>query len=516
MPGTADPVNRSRVRNTILDSMRTWHASGRWPSTPDLCTEERAVVAQAVDVVRATGSPPARAGGAAAGGANAAASPAGAARRLGRARRRPSGRVTRAAPAAVVERAAWRRRPDGPTRGPPGGAAPGRRRLVGRTGRSGHRHGPRDRRAGRGRGRGSRGARPGSRRGSTSRWGKCGTGPTRRRPSRAPSCATCRYVPRCPAHDVRGSMTSSRERPVARGPAVSPTSFDAWRRCRRQWRDRSLLRSRRRNPPDGPAHGLYLHRLLHQIHRRGTCHDVDHVREVLTAHGADERTTAEVGRHARRCPIGAEAVGHEVEWARSAPRAAGVHGDEPARRGVGARRDPRRARLQERSGHRPPGERGSARLAAGVGGRARGRRRAACVSGSATSTSRRRSTRTRSRGSPTRRGAGRRRGETLVTTADGDARRARLPRRVGRRRCADGARTGAAATTAPSRRDPGGPARPTPRPAGTPMRDEPARRGHRRRRSGRAARRRPDDSRSSRSTCSSGPRAPPTTTPAWR
>jgi hypothetical protein len=72
---------------------------------------------------------------------------------------------------------------------------------------------------------------------------------------------------------------------------------------------------------DGPGaeHGLLLHRLLHLVHRTGSCQDAEHVAGVLAGHGADERTAAEVRRHAARCPIGAEAVGHEVEWARAHP-----------------------------------------------------------------------------------------------------------------------------------------------------------------------------------------------------
>jgi len=99
--------------------------------------------------------------------------------------------------------------------------------------------------------------------------------------------------------------------------SLSPTSFEAWRRCRRLWRDRSALAVTPTNPAEGSAHGLYLHRLLHQVHRHGSCHDADHVRHVLAGHGADERTAAEVARHATRCPIGAHPVGHEVEWARA-------------------------------------------------------------------------------------------------------------------------------------------------------------------------------------------------------
>ncbi len=130
-------------------------------------------------------------------------------------------------------------------------------------------------------------------------------------------CATCRYVPRCPAHDVAGSMTGSRSALVPGVLSLSPTSVEAWRRCSREWRDRSLLGVAASNVDGGSDHGLYLHQLLYYVHRHGSCHDAEHVREVLAAHAADERTAAEISRHADRCPIGAESAGHEVEWARA-------------------------------------------------------------------------------------------------------------------------------------------------------------------------------------------------------
>jgi hypothetical protein len=43
---------------------------------------------------------------------------------------------------------------------------------------------------------------------------------------------------------------------------------------------------------------------------------VDHVTEVLDAHGADARLRDEVEHHRRRCPRPAEALGHELDLAR--------------------------------------------------------------------------------------------------------------------------------------------------------------------------------------------------------
>jgi hypothetical protein len=99
--------------------------------------------------------------------------------------------------------------------------------------------------------------------------------------------------------------------------ALSPSTVDAWHRCRREWRNRALLSLPPSDMEEGTEHGLLLHRLLHLVHRTGSCHDREHVGQVLVAHGADTRTTEEVHRHVTRCPIGAEAVGHEVEWARA-------------------------------------------------------------------------------------------------------------------------------------------------------------------------------------------------------
>jgi hypothetical protein len=101
--------------------------------------------------------------------------------------------------------------------------------------------------------------------------------------------------------------------------SISPTSVATWTRCARQWRDRALLNLPASDPLDGASHGLLLHRLLHLVHRTGSCHDAAHVDDVLGAHGADVRTRDEVRRHAERCPLDAEAVGHEVEWARAHP-----------------------------------------------------------------------------------------------------------------------------------------------------------------------------------------------------
>lgn len=132
-------------------------------------------------------------------------------------------------------------------------------------------------------------------------------------------CGSCRFVPRCPAHSVRASMQTRRESLLPGIVSLSPTSLESWRRCPREWRNRSLLGVPPSNVEFGATHGLLVHRLLHLLHRTGSCHDAEHVDDVLATHGADARTGDEVRRHARRCPIGAEAVGHEIDWARAYP-----------------------------------------------------------------------------------------------------------------------------------------------------------------------------------------------------
>jgi len=139
-------------------------------------------------------------------------------------------------------------------------------------------------------------------------------------PEPGAGCASCRFVPRCPAHGVRASMLTRRADLVPGVVALSPTSLDAWHRCRRAWRDRALLDLPSSNRDDRPAHGVLVHRLLHLVHRTGSCHDGGHVDEVLTANGATARAADDVRRHVRRCPIGARAVGHEVDWVRAYAR----------------------------------------------------------------------------------------------------------------------------------------------------------------------------------------------------
>jgi PD-(D/E)XK nuclease superfamily len=133
-------------------------------------------------------------------------------------------------------------------------------------------------------------------------------------------CGRCRFVPGCPALGVRGSMTTRRGDLLPGVLSISPTSLDTWDRCRREWRARVLLGLPPSDPDAGTAHGLLLHRLLRFVHEQGSCGDAGHVAEVLAGHGADARTGDEIRRHAARCPVGADDIGHELEWVRANAR----------------------------------------------------------------------------------------------------------------------------------------------------------------------------------------------------
>ncbi len=98
---------------------------------------------------------------------------------------------------------------------------------------------------------------------------------------------------------------------------LTPTGYEAWKRCPREY----LLTHVLAVPPSDGApptdRGLFLHELLRVVHERGSCHDEAHVRDVLEAHGADDRDFAGLfARHARRCPTSTEHGAHEVDLAR--------------------------------------------------------------------------------------------------------------------------------------------------------------------------------------------------------
>jgi RecB family exonuclease len=138
-------------------------------------------------------------------------------------------------------------------------------------------------------------------------------------------CAWCRHIAHCPAHPGATAVRTPRGdlRPgILR---VTPTSFESWRRCHRAWWLQYVLGVPASDETGSPDHGQLLHDVLRFVHARGTCHDPDHVDEVLEGHGGSPRLRDEIERHAARCPSPAEAVGHEVEFARFAPARPALH-----------------------------------------------------------------------------------------------------------------------------------------------------------------------------------------------
>jgi PD-(D/E)XK nuclease superfamily len=315
-PGTTDPVNRARVRNGLLDAVRTWHATGEWVTPPGLVAEERAVIAQAarwyehhfparaVEVTLPIESPTplSRRHLLLGGWVDLGVVHPDGTRELRQLWLRGTPAPTDPLEEPAIRLAVLRLACAGWLSGPllvtgvdllSGSVAHGR---VGGTHELGVFADWLDERVDLARGRADAvAAVPGR------------------------DCATCRFVPRCPAHDVRASMLTRRDALVPGLLSVSPTSLATWNRCARQWRDRALLNLPRSDRQDGTSHGLLLHRLLNLVHRTGSCHDAAHVEDVLSAHGADPRTLDEVRRHGERCPLDAESVGHEVEWVRAFP-----------------------------------------------------------------------------------------------------------------------------------------------------------------------------------------------------
>ncbi len=99
---------------------------------------------------------------------------------------------------------------------------------------------------------------------------------------------------------------------------LTPSSVDTWARCRRRYLLAQVLDIPASDPKGtASAVGLVAHEVLATIHETGTCQDAGHVQGVIARRGAGEpQVAAMVDRHIRRCPSGAEAIGHELERAR--------------------------------------------------------------------------------------------------------------------------------------------------------------------------------------------------------
>ena len=128
---------------------------------------------------------------------------------------------------------------------------------------------------------------------------------------------------------------------------LTPTSFDTFARCPAAYYCRELLGVPASDAAPSNDQGLLVHDMLWRVHATGSCHDDEHVREVLVGHGADSDAVRElVARHARRCPSAGAGRRRARARARAIPPAAGadVHGDGTDRRDLDPRRTARSRR----------------------------------------------------------------------------------------------------------------------------------------------------------------------------
>ncbi len=138
-------------------------------------------------------------------------------------------------------------------------------------------------------------------------------------------CGRCKHLVRCPAHERALPVRTPRRDPRPGVIRLTPTSFDSWSRCPRDWWLHDVLTVAASDDPGSPDHGQLVHDILRLVHERGDCHDAAHVEDVLASHGAPERVRGEVARHVLRCPSPTEALGHEVEAARFSFARPGTH-----------------------------------------------------------------------------------------------------------------------------------------------------------------------------------------------
>jgi hypothetical protein len=133
----------------------------------------------------------------------------------------------------------------------------------------------------------------------------------------AGDCGRCVHVSGCPAHPRGANGISPRGDARPGIITLSPTSLDRWNTCRRAWW-LDLLEVPASDSSVATEHGQLVHSLLRFIHRHGSCTDPENVEHALAAHSlsSDALVREEIERHVRRCPAGAEALGHEQELAR--------------------------------------------------------------------------------------------------------------------------------------------------------------------------------------------------------
>jgi len=99
--------------------------------------------------------------------------------------------------------------------------------------------------------------------------------------------------------------------------SITPTAFEAWKRCPRLFLLGQLLGLPDSDPVPAPDRGKLVHELLRLVHERGSCRDRAQVEDMLASHGvADDLHRTMFERHAARCPAGAERDAHECDLAR--------------------------------------------------------------------------------------------------------------------------------------------------------------------------------------------------------
>jgi hypothetical protein len=136
-------------------------------------------------------------------------------------------------------------------------------------------------------------------------------------------CPSCKFHKGCPEFPkaMRVGRMLRRNELLPGVLPITPSSIEAWNRCRRLWRDQHVLQI----PPSDDAtpgvHGQQVHDLLRLLHQGGPCDDPARIDDVVAAHGASARVHAELTDHARRCPLGAASYGHEITRVRLHSRA---------------------------------------------------------------------------------------------------------------------------------------------------------------------------------------------------
>ena len=134
-------------------------------------------------------------------------------------------------------------------------------------------------------------------------------------------CPTCRFHKGCPEFPRAMVVGTMRRDALLPGiVSITPTSLDTWNRCRRLWRDQYALQVPPSDETTPGVHGQQVHDLLRLLHGAGPCDDPARIDDVVAAHGASARVHAEITDHARRCPVGATAYGHEITRVRLVSR----------------------------------------------------------------------------------------------------------------------------------------------------------------------------------------------------